>query len=109
VTFGPEGFDAHARLRVIPEPEHEGQHEDDVAPLTSLSEIEQVRIAVSLLGAHTRAPGRSTARRSSGRPTRPGASPSMSTRIGQGWAALLRRSRRCWPSRASTSWSQIRW
>ncbi|HEX2893442.1 MAG TPA: hypothetical protein VHO29_05510 [Marmoricola sp.] len=28
VTFGPEGFDAYARLRVIPDPEHEARAED---------------------------------------------------------------------------------
>jgi hypothetical protein len=53
VTFGPEGFEAYARLRVIPDPERPGQHEGDVEPI-GLSEVAQLRIAVGLLAAHTR-------------------------------------------------------
>ncbi|WP_407342189.1 hypothetical protein [Pengzhenrongella phosphoraccumulans] len=30
VSFGPSGFSAYARLRFIPDPEHEGQSENDV-------------------------------------------------------------------------------
>ncbi|WP_433306913.1 hypothetical protein ACQP2F_22075 [Actinoplanes sp. CA-030573] len=30
VTFGPGGFDAYARLRLLPDPEHPGQSENDV-------------------------------------------------------------------------------
>lgn len=55
VNFGPDGFEAYARLRVIPDPEVDGQREGDVAPTSPLSEIAQVRVAVALLAAHTRA------------------------------------------------------
>ena len=56
VNFGPAGFEAYARLRVIPDPEAEGQQEGDVGPIGPLSEVEQVRVAVGLLAAHTRTP-----------------------------------------------------
>jgi hypothetical protein len=56
VTFGPEKFEAYARLRFLPDPVHDGQSEADAEPTGALTEIEQVRIAAALLGRHTRSP-----------------------------------------------------
>lgn len=57
VAFGPSGFPAYGRLRFLPDPEHEGQSENDVdlhgdAP----SESEQLRAALQTLARHTDAP-----------------------------------------------------
>ena len=56
VTSGPEGFPAYARLRVIPDPERDGQQEGDVEPVIDLPEVAQVGVAVAVLAGHTRAP-----------------------------------------------------
>ena len=57
VTFGPPGFSAYARLRLIPDPDHAGQEEhdaeiDDDAP----SESAQLRAVLQVLERHTRTP-----------------------------------------------------
>ncbi len=56
VCFGPEGFEASARLRFLPDPTLEGMREADAEPETDLSEAAQLRVAVSLLARHTRTP-----------------------------------------------------
>jgi hypothetical protein len=56
VCFGPEGFEAYARLRFLPDPAFKGMSEADAKPETELSEVAQLRIAVSLLARHTRTP-----------------------------------------------------
>lgn len=54
VQFGPEGFQAYARLRSVPDPVFEGQSENDNAAAEgALSEASQIRIAVSCLSGHT--------------------------------------------------------
>jgi hypothetical protein len=62
VTLGPSGFPGYARLRHIPDPAYEGQTEHEGAqhngdlPADSLSETEQLRIAVNELLQHTSTP-----------------------------------------------------
>lgn len=57
VSFGPDGFPAHARLRFLPDPAYPGQSENDVEePDGALPEGEQLRIALEVLAAHTRTP-----------------------------------------------------
>jgi hypothetical protein len=62
VTLGPSGFSGYAKLRYIPDPAYEGQSEHECAqqngalPAGSLSETEQLRIAVGALLQHTSTP-----------------------------------------------------
>lgn len=57
VTMGPAGYAAYARLRFIPDPEHPGQQEADrERPDGSPSDIEQLRMAATVLTRHTRSP-----------------------------------------------------
>lgn len=62
VTLGPSEFPAYARLRYIPDPAYEGQSEHEGArlygalPADSLSEAEQLRLAVGALLQHTTTP-----------------------------------------------------
>lgn len=56
VCFGPEGFEAYARLRFLSDPVLEDMREADAQPETELSESAQLRIAVSVLARHTRTP-----------------------------------------------------
>jgi hypothetical protein len=56
VSFGPEGFDAYARLRVVPDPQFAGQHESAIESTSPLSEVAQVGVAVAVLSGHTRSP-----------------------------------------------------
>lgn len=56
VSFGPDVFRAHARLRFLPDPDYPGQSENDVEQQDgALSDGEQLRIALQVLAAHTRA------------------------------------------------------
>ncbi|MBB4687396.1 hypothetical protein [Amycolatopsis jiangsuensis] len=56
IAFGPGGYGAYARLRFIPDPVRDGQHETDVrVPEGHASEIEQARRALRVLGRFTSA------------------------------------------------------
>jgi hypothetical protein len=58
VTVGPDGFERQARLRFIPDPEWEGQSENDLALEDGLPpEHEVIAVAASVLAGHTRTPG----------------------------------------------------
>ncbi|MEU4670280.1 hypothetical protein AB0F91_20385 [Amycolatopsis sp. NPDC023774] len=57
LLFGPTGFEAYARLRFIPDPEHPGQAEADVQPPAGHeSDIDQARRALRELGRFTETP-----------------------------------------------------
>jgi hypothetical protein len=56
VTFGPESFAAHARLRFLPDPAYLGQSESDVESDESHCESAQLPVLYELLAAHTRTP-----------------------------------------------------
>lgn len=58
VEFGPAGFPAYGRLRFLPDPEHEGQSENDAeADEDAPSEGSQLRAALETLARHTGTPG----------------------------------------------------
>jgi hypothetical protein len=54
VGFGPAGFDAYARLRLLPDPEYPGQSETDA--VTSAWRSQQLPILFTVLGQHTSTP-----------------------------------------------------
>jgi hypothetical protein len=57
VSFGPPVFEAYARLRYIPDPEHAGQAENDVVlPADHVSDLEQARRALRRLAGFTATP-----------------------------------------------------
>lgn len=56
VEFGPEGFEAYARLRVVPDPQFEGQLENAIESTSPLPEVAQLGVAVALLSGHTGSP-----------------------------------------------------
>lgn len=57
VSFGPSGFAAYARLRFIPDPDHEGQSENDVNPeVEGPPEALLLRMALDGLVRYTRTP-----------------------------------------------------
>ncbi len=57
VGFGPSGFPAYARLRLIPDPGHPGQKENDVEfDDDGPSESERLGVVVQVLERHTRTP-----------------------------------------------------
>lgn len=57
VTVGPDGYDAQARLRFIPDPEWEGQSENDVVIEEHVPpEHEVMAAAARLLARHTSTP-----------------------------------------------------
>jgi hypothetical protein len=57
VCFGPEGFPAYARLRVLFDPGHEGQRENDVdLGEVAATETALLRAAIQTLTGHTRTP-----------------------------------------------------
>ncbi|MBW4716759.1 hypothetical protein [Saccharothrix obliqua] len=57
ITFGPTGFEAHARLRFIPDPVRPGQAEADVdLPDDHLPDLVQARHALRLLSRFTGTP-----------------------------------------------------
>ena len=55
--FGPPGFAAYARLRLLPDPAYEGQSENDndIAD-DAPSKTAQLRAALEVLARHTRTP-----------------------------------------------------
>lgn len=58
VSFGPEGFEASARVRFIPDPAVPGQHETDaVVPDGHLSDLAQCRLALHALAPYTTTAG----------------------------------------------------
>ena len=54
VTFGPAGFPAYGRLRLLPDPAYVGQSENDVD--VAHSETAQLRVVLGTLTRHTRTP-----------------------------------------------------
>ena len=57
VTFGPAGFPAHARLRLLPDPDHPGQSENDVVVAADApSDHARLTVALQVLEHHTRTP-----------------------------------------------------
>lgn len=57
VTFGPDGFEAYARLRYIPDPQRPGQKEMDVdLPDDHPSDSEQAARALNVLAGFTATP-----------------------------------------------------
>jgi hypothetical protein len=57
VTFGPSGFPAYARLRLLPDPEHPGQAENDAhIEDDRASESAQLGAVLQMLSRHTRTP-----------------------------------------------------
>lgn len=58
-TFGPEGFEAYARLRFIPDPTRAVQSENEAETVPDHpSESQQLETAVAVLGRHTTTPDR---------------------------------------------------
>jgi hypothetical protein len=55
VTFGPSGFPVYARLRFLPDPTVDGQHEHEAVG-SGRSEDEQLRLLLDVLAAHTSTP-----------------------------------------------------
>lgn len=57
VGFGPAGFPAHARLRILPDPAHPGQSENDAKAVPGvLAEAAMMHAATAILTAHTTTP-----------------------------------------------------
>jgi hypothetical protein len=56
VTFGPAGFGAYARVRLIPDPIRDGQQESETDPHASPDEVDQWRALLKLLAAATEDP-----------------------------------------------------
>lgn len=57
ISLGPTGFAAYARIRFLPDPDFEGQSENDIE-LDNDARLEpvQLRAALGVLAAHTRTP-----------------------------------------------------
>jgi len=54
ITWGPEGFDAYARLRYIPDPLRPGQDEaDSMLPDDHMGDQAQARRTIKLLSSYT--------------------------------------------------------
>ncbi len=56
VTFGPAGFPAYARLRLLPDPEYAGQSENEAETGDGLPESAQLAAVLEVLSRHTRTP-----------------------------------------------------
>ena len=57
ITWGPEGFDAYARLRYIPDPLRPGQDEaDSMLPDDHMGDQAQARRTIKLLSSYTSTP-----------------------------------------------------
>jgi len=57
VTFGPAGFAAYARLRILPDPQFDGQRENDVRLAEDATpESEQLAAVLQVLREHTGTP-----------------------------------------------------
>lgn len=57
VTFGPAGFPAYARLRLLPDPTYAGQSENSAEPsISPLTEREYLQAALSVLRGYTTTP-----------------------------------------------------